>query len=307
MDKGLRLVQTILFRMPLEATDRGVGSVGLGVSMPNKDARAKKDARARRQITGESYVAAKRKSAGKIGRLFIDDHCASCMEVLPGAEAGLFCNQLCQQTAGTMRYWRAIDRDGRINDPGVVVALRTQIAFIVSGGYNRKARAISASTRQRVIARDDGKCQKCGGVGQEIDHIAGDSAELTNLQLLCKPCHQAKTQARMSPASPEAKVYVDQLFKTRVQPETPIYLADDEHEWQRVSRDLKKDRKDRLIAEMLEVGLDPADFKGKSRADMFDALCDEQAVDYDDGGWTEDDDSGYGPYSYFAHAMAKDD
>jgi hypothetical protein len=27
----------------------------------------------------------------------------------------------------------------------------------------------------------------------------------------------------------------------------------------------------------------------------------------DPGGWSEDDDSGYGPYSYFAHAMAKDD
>jgi hypothetical protein len=26
-----------------------------------------------------------------------------------------------------------------------------------------------------------------------------------------------------------------------------------------------------------------------------------------DGGWTEDDDTGYGPDSYFAHAMAKDD
>ncbi len=25
------------------------------------------------------------------------------------------------------------------------------------------------------------------------------------------------------------------------------------------------------------------------------------------GGWSEDDDSGYGPYSYFAHAMATGD
>jgi hypothetical protein len=54
-----------------------------------------------------------------------------------------------------------------------------------------------------------------------------------------------------------------------------------------------------------EAGLDPGDFRGASRAEILDAIEDE--LDYDDGGWTEDDDTGYGPYSYFAHAMAKDD
>ena len=34
---------------------------------------------------------------------------------------------------------------------------------------------------------------------------------------------------------------------------------------------------------------------------------DSAADAYDDGGWTEDDDSGYGQYCYFAHAMAKGD
>jgi hypothetical protein len=51
--------------------------------------------------------------------------------------------------------------------------------------------------------------------------------------------------------------------------------------------------------------LDPGEFRGASRAEILDVIEDEMA--YDDGGWTEDDDTGYGPYSYFAHAMAKDD
>jgi hypothetical protein len=40
---------------------------------------------------------------------------------------------------------------------------------------------------------------------------------------------------------------------------------------------------------------------------MWDEVFDAEADVDDDGGYTEDDDSGYGPHSYFAHAMAKDD
>jgi len=44
---------------------------------------------------------------------------------------------------------------------------------------------------------------------------------------------------------------------------------------------------------------------------MWDEVLEDEASAYadamDDGGWTPDDDTGYGPYSYFAHTMAKDD
>jgi hypothetical protein len=52
------------------------------------------------------------------------------------------------------------------------------------------------------------------------------------------------------------------------------------------------------------------EFRGASRAEILDVIAEEQDawVDaLDDGRWTEDDDTGYGPYSYFVHAMAKDD
>jgi hypothetical protein len=58
---------------------------------------------------------------------------------------------------------------------------------------------------------------------------------------------------------------------------------------------------------MREIDLDPANFRGANRADLVAALQDALADESDIGGWTEDDDSGYGPNSYFAHAMAKDD
>ncbi|WP_444942725.1 HNH endonuclease [Microbulbifer sp. ZKSA006] len=56
--------------------------------------------------------------------------------------------------------------------------------------------------RKPVIARDKGLCQIClltgvATIGTHVDHITpksqGGTDELSNLQLLCKPCHQRKT------------------------------------------------------------------------------------------------------------------
>ncbi len=50
--------------------------------------------------------------------------------------------------------------------------------------------------RDEILARDNYTCQACGRVGGEleIDHIIntaqGGTDDITNLQTLCKPCHQ---------------------------------------------------------------------------------------------------------------------
>lgn len=58
--------------------------------------------------------------------------------------------------------------------------------------------------RAYVKNRDHGICQECGGVGQEVHHIIpltlrNYQTELaidpSNLQLLCKSCHDAKRGA----------------------------------------------------------------------------------------------------------------
>jgi hypothetical protein len=145
----------------------------------------------------------------------------------------------------------------------------------------------------------------CGQSGAEIDHIKDDSPDLGNLQLLYADCHRAKTAARMRPASQEQRAAVRVLYKARVQPDAAALLCDDEQRWQGGWPALKKARRQRLLDQLAEAGMDPGEFRGASRAEIIDAIDEMDA--YDDGGWTEDDDTGYGPYSYFAHAMAKDD
>ena len=65
-------------------------------------------------------------------------------------------------------------------------------------GYGSEWRKI----RRFVIQRDKGLCQPCLTQGrytefQDVDHIKpktqGGTDDLSNLQCICKPCHQSKT------------------------------------------------------------------------------------------------------------------
>ncbi|WP_436533235.1 HNH endonuclease [Actinoplanes sp. HUAS TT8] len=272
-----------------------------------KNRRAKDDARARMAATGESYSTARRHASGESGPRFDPDHCANCLNSLPPQIEGLFCSELCSQTAETVRYWRRVTRDGRIEEPDVRLVLNTKIAHLLSGGYAKRARQLSDGLRAEVWRRDQRRCRICGEPGAEIDHIAGDSSALDNLQLLCVACHHRKTGARMVPAPPERVAYARRLERERVTPDEPRLLCDDENGWADAWRNLRKERRARLLEELAEHGYTLADFPGQSWADMWDAVLDDYEYDDDEGGGPEDYDGGYGPNSYFAHAMAKDD
>ncbi|KFF31657.1 HNH endonuclease domain-containing protein [Bifidobacterium bombi DSM 19703] len=59
-------------------------------------------------------------------------------------------------------------------------------------------RAQWAKARRLTLARDHGRCVRCGGKATEVDHIwevadGGSLYDTGNLQSLCHTCHHAKT------------------------------------------------------------------------------------------------------------------
>ena len=63
---------------------------------------------------------------------------------------------------------------------------------------NRKERLPSNwnSLRARVLRRDDNKCQLCGALASQVDHIIpNDDHTLSNLRSLCRSCHQVKSSS----------------------------------------------------------------------------------------------------------------
>ena len=185
----------------------------------------------------------------KIGRRFVEEHCPNCIEALPDHTVGLFCCEWCRQIAETVRYWRRVVRDDRIVRPDVRLALRTRLAHLLTGGYPKTARRLPAQTRQQVLERDNGHCCNCGAFGSEIDHIRDSSSQLDNLQLLCTACHQAKTESQMVPASAEQRQLLGLVQDLRVVPKLPVLLCDDQHDWAGLERQLRRERRQRLIAE----------------------------------------------------------
>lgn len=186
---------------------------------------------------------------------FEDDSCANCATPLTHFEKRLTCDSFCRDLAAAVRYARAAISDGRVDaDLDVLPSIRIQFAHLLNGGYESYGRKVTPQVRSDVITRDAGLCQTCGGPGNEVDHIEGDSNEPDNLQLLCSDCHRKKTQTLMVPAEDEEKALLLGVWAKRIFPAQPLMLADS-GEWASQWRALEAARDKRLddLAETLGV------------------------------------------------------
>lgn len=194
----------------------------------------------------------------------MDDYCANCDATLEMENLTLFCGEFCRQVADFVRYSRGVIRDPRrASDSDVIEAIRVRMAILIGGGYPTGGRHLSPEQRATIIERDGGKCRECGAPANEIDHIAGSSADPSNLQLLCHDCHMTKTKSSFVPASEQQKAWAKELWDTRIYPDAPLRLSDDTERWGKEWRALKKDRADRLWKQVeSETGRQRSEFKG---------------------------------------------
>jgi 5-methylcytosine-specific restriction endonuclease McrA len=154
----------------------------------------------------------------------------------------VYCSDLCRQILKLVHYGRRVYRDGRIEDPLVLDALQMRIAHILGGGYHDTARKLPPQTRDAVFTRDHGVCQLCDQPATDIDHIAGDSADLGNLRALCRACNMAEAERGFRPATPEMVRLYDELMK-RMLSDPPVFERDDEHGWDVRYRQLAADQR----------------------------------------------------------------
>lgn len=108
--------------------------------------------------------------------------------------------------------------------------------------------------------------------------------------------------AVMVPANSEQREQLMGLFVTRVLPDAPTLLSDDEIQWQTKWRGLKKARKDRFLAEFKVEVIEMLGMKTRAEITAARDWVPDEFV-----ALTEDDDSRYGSDSYFDRAKAKGD
>ena len=166
----------------------------------------------------------------------------------PFVKPRLYCSPACEQEAELVRYVRRCSLDGRIEQEDVQLAVQIRMAHIMAGGYDKKSRQLSNERREAVLQRSKGKCEACGKEGYDIDHIEGSSGALSNLQLLCKDCHNEKTQLSIAPVEPGSAQY--EYIKDRtanfwhyVNAENPLRACHDQENWSSNWRQFLKERK----------------------------------------------------------------
>ncbi|MER6123028.1 HNH endonuclease signature motif containing protein [Streptomyces sp. NPDC001795] len=244
--------------------------------MPKKQSTAGKKARAAAR-SGEKYTTALRDVEEPAGAIspdfwgFQPDYCANCDRPLNPGNRGLFCDDGCKDSASTIRWIRrhlasgtftpAQVRYGLVRDENYAKALYNKLRFAVAGGYTRST---SPSERAAVVKRHGGRCVRCGAPGAEVDHIRGDGPEMSNRQLLCRACHDRKTQnqsregMRLALQGKPTRSWRDllrELVRTsesvrtlishRILPQEPVRLCDTD-QWQHLESCLRSERCSRL-------------------------------------------------------------
>lgn len=170
--------------------------------------------------------------------------CANCSVIF--TDTKLFCRVVCSDEASWVRYARRCRADGRDQDAKVAEVIKIRLAHILSGGYDKVARRIPENIRRTVVERDGGRCQTCGGPGDEIDHIHGSSSDPINLQLLCDACHNKKTVAalkRITKDSHPAEWAAAKWLRQRATAPSPLLPCDSEN-WANIQKDLMRVRRD---------------------------------------------------------------
>jgi 5-methylcytosine-specific restriction endonuclease McrA len=165
----------------------------------------------------------------------------------------LFCSDLCKEVSRTIRYGRAIHKDGRINRPDVAETWEIKCAWAINGMvYPRNQREVKGEVRNLVFERAAGCCQECGGVATEIDHLnkpefIDDINHPDNLQVLCSDCHRKKSLTGFTP-TPFSELPGDMQERileltSRLDSPVPQRLCDDEVVWPTIWNRILKERR----------------------------------------------------------------
>lgn len=140
-----------------------------------------------------------------------------------------YCSRLCRSQASLVRRGRRLIEQfgGPYLAPlDVRQAFGRQVSFALSGGYDSSARALTRQTRRAVWARDEDRCVLCDAPGAEVDHIDGSSGDMSNLRLLCLPCHRQVTDVHLRPITDPAMEAVRQALIARMEAVEPIRECD---------------------------------------------------------------------------------
>jgi 5-methylcytosine-specific restriction endonuclease McrA len=203
---------------------------------------------------------------------FLVGHCANCDSEEVNISSPLFCSSQCRDAAKLVRYVRAKRADGTYKRADIAEAIQMKLAMVLGGGYRERELTVSPEIRKSVLEEARGMCQQCGrrfnlkdpDAVPTIQHLHGDSNDLSNLKAFCRRCNMSDAQSRFRvvvPGSPQAEMAAD--LRRRWSSPEPIRLCDDHLTWNARWRELRSHSKHVLmLAEDIMESADDTDLPG---------------------------------------------
>ena len=209
-------------------------------------------------------------------RHFTAGQCVNCEGPGVTVTSPLYCSSQCRQAAELVRYVRSCRRDGRDLLPDVAEAIQMRTAMVLGGGYPERERRVPQEVRDTVFRRSGGFCEECGrrmdlggttgdpDATPTIQHVGGNSNDLSNLKAFCRRCNMADAQSRFIPVeqgSAEAALAVE--LRVRWSAPEPMRLCDDDRRWKNIWQGLANDAREVLrLADDFQAGAGDADLPG---------------------------------------------
>ncbi len=163
-------------------------------------------------------------------------------------QASLFCRDFCKQQAKLVRYVRKAISEKRIASPDVQEGIGIKLWLLTGEGYPTSERSVPEKRRKEIFERDRYTCSLCGRPADQMDHIAGNSDDPSNLRALCGECNRrgAFRNAR-EPTREEAKNFKSAFLDMakRIAAPEPTLPCDDPERWDKSWRAIRNSRRER--------------------------------------------------------------
>jgi len=103
-----------------------------------------------------------------------------------------YCSDRCREIAGWVRQVRRLIAEKHLPDPARAAILGQTLWALLRGGYPGRVAILPARSIQRVIARNEGKCEFCSQPATSVDHIGTACNREFNLRPVCSGCARTR-------------------------------------------------------------------------------------------------------------------
>ena len=167
-------------------------------------------------------------------RPFVLGKCPNCDAPVSGTRS-LFCGERCRQIGELVRYARRKLADGTYDRPDIAEAITIRRDQLAWSFYDKRGRAVSQETRDELLARSKGRCEKCkckftpdGDRRFTVQHTATKDGFV--LEAWCYRCNMDHAQSvKVVPSEEQLEFLGD--FIVRVHAQEPLLQCDDPVNW----------------------------------------------------------------------------